>query len=68
MGVGRVVDVFVQLWAGSENRERQHEHGRPDRDEAVEVGGEGEAARHEEEAKRGETGEGAIMAESSRGA
>ena len=55
MGVGRVVDVFVQLGAGGENRERQYEHGRSDRAEAVEVGGEGGGAGHEEKAERGGT-------------
>ena len=67
MSVGRVVDVFVQLGAGGEDRECQHEHGRPDRDEAVEIGNESDEAWHDDDVKSGGTEEGAIIAESSRG-
>lgn len=57
MGVRRVVEVFVQRGAGGENGERQHQHGSTDRDEAVEEGGEGGGAWHEEEVESGGMGE-----------
>ena len=57
MSVGRVVDVFVQLGAGGEDRECQHEHGCPDRDEAVETGNESDEAWHDDDVESGGTEE-----------
>ena len=57
MSVGRVVEVFVQRGAGGEDRECQHEHGRANRDEAVETGNESDEAWHDDDVESGGTEE-----------
>ena len=51
------MDVFVQLGAGGEDRECQHEHGRANRDEAVEKGNESDEAWHDDDVESGGTEE-----------